>query len=77
MEAWNDSESDHESHWEDHIVKLRRREVALEAVVEEQARRIQELEAALAAQQSPEAELEAQERRIRELEEATENALRS
>ena len=51
--AGNDSESDHESRWEDHFVNLRIREAALEAVVEEQARRIQELEATLATHQAP------------------------
>ena len=55
-------------------MKLRRREVALEAVVEEQARRIQELEAALAAlYRAP----EAQERRLRALQVATAKAAES
>ena len=71
----NDSESDHESRWEDHFVNRRIREAALEAVVEEQARRIQELQAALrlTTHQAP----VAQECRLRALPVATAKAAES
>ena len=85
-------ESDGDYRFEDHVVSLRIREAALEWALEAQeaelaarARRIEQLEARLAAQQEPRirtideatVELEARELLIRELEQATNKALRS